>query len=77
MRTSFYEFIKEQIYRDDSIGDFANDTLRVEVAPITSNSKEGWRGYLVFKGACPEAMSAFYAAWKEYKTIQKIEKELC
>lgn len=62
----FRTWLKDQINRDDPIGDLAIDTFAVSDKPDFKTKKE-WLSYLRNRGACKEALEAFETAWKEFE----------
>lgn len=63
---NFYDWLMNQVDRDDPIGDLANDAQRDPKAP-TSGSVATWRGYLTrHPGACWKAREALEEAIEEY-----------
>jgi uncharacterized protein YozE (UPF0346 family) len=65
---SFESFLKNQVDRDDPVGDFAKDVFDDKAFEQLTNpdKKSSWLYYLHLKSACDGAMKAFEEVWKEY-----------
>ena len=65
---TFNEYIKNQLGRNDSIGDLAEDARRdAQFPPV--NSLKSLINHLESRGACDDAVDAARDAWKEYKKL--------
>lgn len=62
----FYRWLLKQKDRNDPIGDLANDMISDKSFPFDSNSHERIRKYLIFKGACDEAIQALTESFNEF-----------
>ena len=68
---AFFEWLLQQIERDEPIGDFAEDTIRMSreennLLPINSSNFEDWNYYLTSFNVPDVVLSAFYSAWEEW-----------
>lgn len=66
MKKTFYKFLKQQQYRDDPVGDLAQDVRSDSSLKTVKNSFDSWEMHLLNKRACDGAMKALKVAWKEY-----------
>ena len=62
---TFNKWLKQQVDRDDPIGDLARDTERAGY-PKGSTLK-AWQAHLFYACACPEASHALDEAWQEWR----------
>lgn len=77
-KQTFYQFLMQQLDRDDPIGDLAADAKRASIVPKRSSSLSVWESHLWFKHACHEAMEALREAFSEYKVMSKnMEDDKC
>ncbi|VAW35514.1 hypothetical protein MNBD_CHLOROFLEXI01-2374 [hydrothermal vent metagenome] len=67
---SFYQWINNQIERQDAVGDFAHTISQFEEPKATRKKANGhmiWATWLVDKNATPAVIEAFNTAWVEYQ----------
>lgn len=62
---TFNQWLKQQIERDDPIGDVARDVSRDDRCK-PQNTLVSWRNFLSAAGACQGAHDALDEAWDEY-----------
>ncbi len=62
---TFLAWLRKQADRDDAVGDFAADTMRLKKRPYNGDLAK-WEDFLTNHFACPEAKEALQMAWKEY-----------
>jgi hypothetical protein len=62
----FYSWLISQENRNNSMGDFIADVIRVQNPPSDNASRQEWLLHLKHTHACKEAVYAFEQAWAEY-----------
>ncbi len=65
---TFNEYLKNQLGRNDSIGDLSGDVQRDKQFPPVKSLK-ALVNHLESRGACGDAIDAARDAWKEYKKL--------
>lgn len=65
---TFNQWLKEQIKRNDPIGDLARDAAR-DNSPKPRTLK-GWQSLLHRSNACPEVLEALGDAWQEWQAVR-------
>ncbi len=69
MSASFTRWLREQSYRNDSVGDLARDARRDRCWPARRRSRHCFEYHLRFEHrACPNALLAFEKAYREWFT---------
>ena len=66
-RSGFHRWLQQQVKRNDPIGDLARDVKGDRKFPIADGTRAGIEAYLERRGAVPEAIRAFRAAWREFE----------
>ena len=64
---TFNQWLKQQIKRDDPVGDVARDAARDTGRKPYRGCREAWHTFLGSAGACWEAHVALDEAWDEYE----------
>lgn len=71
----FLEWLQQQRWRRDAIGDLARDTRRDAGWPPSGKvSRAKLRAYLEHRDAIPAAIAALDAAWDEWDAQRRAEK---
>lgn len=65
---TFNQWLKNQIKRDDPIGDVARDAAMDERRKPYNGDRKTWHNFLSLAGACREAHQALDEAWDEYES---------
>lgn len=72
---TFARYLKEQVDRNDAVGDFARDILLAENRPRGKAGYMAWHSFLVDWHYAYLAKRAFISAWDEYKSQHSDNKE--
>lgn len=64
---TFYGWLREQIKRNDPVGDFARDALADSSKP-NAQTEKAWILYLEKRNAGIEVIDAMQKAFKEYRS---------
>lgn len=72
---TFRRYLREQIDRDDSIGDFARDMLSAGKRPRGKAGYMAWHDFITDWHFTYLAKRAFRKAWGEYKSQHTDNKE--
>ena len=67
----FIRYLKEQIDRDDQVGDFARDVLRTPHRPRGAAGYMAWNDFVTELNFSFLAKRALRQAWGEYKSHNK------
>jgi len=67
---SFYQWLQNQVEREDIVGDFAFTMRQFEEPQSTRKKISGhmlWATWLIDKKATADVIDAFNVAWEEYQ----------
>jgi hypothetical protein len=68
-RSPFHLWITTQVWRDDTVGDLAQDIVSDREFPTSAASLAALNRHLTGKGAHPGAIDALKTAWREFESL--------
>lgn len=69
---TFNQWLKQQVERDDPVGDVARDAMKDARRKPYRGDREAWHNFLGAAGASWEAHEALDEAWDEYECSSAI-----